>query len=73
MNKEIKSKKENTKATQRNINNISINDVKDCKNCKYYAKVGCSNKKWACCVVRNDEGFVIEYNHHEFKKTLYKS
>ena len=46
---------------------ITDSDSKSCKNCKFHnkEKISCSHFFWDRCVVRDEEGYVVNYNYHQ--------
>lgn len=48
---------------------LTDDSVKCCQNCDFYNKEknSCSHYFWNSCIVRNQDGYVVNYNYHNFR------
>lgn len=48
---------------------LADSDLKGCKNCKFHnaEKISCSHYYWQTCIVRDGDGYVSQYQHHQFR------
>jgi hypothetical protein len=48
---------------------VSGSDSRNCQNCKHFnkEKISCNHFNWNTCVVRDKDGYVVNYVYHHYR------